>query len=501
MKRIIRNSIQALVLAVTLLSLLSLTVAPAFADTGVDHGNAVLFAGPAAWAILVLGALIIAAIGVVFVTHPAPATLEASGGPTGSGIRGYVAKLGLFNRNSRLLLLSNLLGLRPPLGGLGYGVWNVAFNLYLLASGYGIEFVGTLLALRMLFHGILVFPAGLICDAIGRRRSFLIGGVASVGMILVLSLIQDPTLLLVVGALSAIPLALEHVAWEPFMMENSGESERAYLFSMNATVGTVAIMTGSALAAIMPAIIGARLGLGAGNLIPLRITVLSVAAMQAISLLPLYLIRVKGGEGLPAGISLSNIQSRDVISRLVLLAGLSGFGLGFVMQFYNVFFVGKFEAGTNSIGLILALGSLAAILGTLIAPVLAERLGKVRMVSFTGLLSAPFMLSIALVPGLFLAGGAFVLANGLRVMGMPILSAFSMESVGKGERASTVGLTHMAFDILNTPSTYIAGAWLAGAYYSRPFAIAAGVLVLWTLLLLKFFSARVPAPQVALGSD
>ena len=274
MKRIIRNSIRTLVFAAALLSLLALTVTPAFADSGADHESGLLIAGPAAWAILGLGVLIVAAIGWVFATHPAPVTLEAFHPSAGSGIRGYVAKLGQFNRNSRLLLLSNLLGLRPPLGGLGYGVWNVAFNLYLLASGFGIEFVGTLLALRMLFHGLLVFPAGLICDAIGRRRSFLIGGVASVGMILVLSFMQDPTLLLLIGSLSAIPLALEHVAWEPFMMENSGESERAYLFSMNATVGAVAIMTGSALAAIMPALIGSGLGLGAGNLIPLRITVL-----------------------------------------------------------------------------------------------------------------------------------------------------------------------------------------------------------------------------------
>ncbi len=197
---------------------------------------------------------------------------------------------------------------------------------------------------------------------------------------------HNPTLLLVVGALSGIPLSLEHVAWEPFMMENSGEAERPYLFSMNATIGTVAIMGGSALAAILPAIFGTCVGLGASEVIPLRLTVLTVALLQAISLVPLYLIHVQEGEDMPGGISLANIQSRGVISRLVVLAALSGFEMGFVMQYYNVFFAGKFDIWAEQIGMILALGSLAAILGTLVAPVLAERLGKVRMIAFTSLL-------------------------------------------------------------------------------------------------------------------
>lgn len=501
-----RRILGRLLVGAGLVLLLGVTVTPVFAQDGGHHHDeaAAPLTGPLSWAMLAFGAIVVIGIGAVFATHPAPSGLsglaqagQAQGLPL-RGLRSYADKLGRFNRNSRLLLLSNLLGLRPPLGGLGFGIWNVAFNLYLLSLGFSPEFIGTVLALRMLFHGLLVLPAGLICDAIGRRRSFLMGGVASVAMILLLSSTQNPTLLLVIGALSGLPLSLEHVAWEPFMMENSGEAERPYLFSMNATIGMVAIMAGSTLAALLPAAFGRALGVEAMEVVPLRLTVLSVAALQALSLIPLYLIRPSAQDLMPAGISLANIQSRNVIGRLVLVSGLTGLAMGFVMQFYNVYFAAKFGAGADSIGIVLAVGSGAAILSTALAPMLAERLGKVRMVSYVNVLSAPFILSLAWAPGLVVAGVLYFFANGLRVMGLPILSAFSMEQVQRRERATTIGLTHLAFDILNTPSTYLAGAWIAGANYGWPFSLAAGVVAVWALLFLRFFdrqsAARSPAP-------
>ncbi len=490
--------VRGLLIAVMTSLALGLAVAPAFAQDGGGHHDEIgasPLTGPLSWVMLVFGALVVAGIAAIFATHPAPSGVVD--GLPAAGLRGYADKLGRFNRNSRLLLLSNLLGLRPPLGGLGFGIWNVAFNLYLLSLGFDAVFIGTVLALRMLFHGILVFPAGLVCDAIGRRRSFLIGGVASVVMILLLSSTQNPALLLVIAALSGIPLSLEHVAWEPFMMENSGEAERPYLFSLNATIGMVAIMAGSTLAAILPAAFGATLGLEAMAVAPLRFTVLSVAVLQALSLIPLYLIRPSTQEAMPGGISLSNIQSRDVIGKLVLISGLTGLAMGFVMQFYNVYFAAKFGAGAGSIGLVLALGSAAAILSTALAPMAAERLGKVRMVSFVNLLSVPFIVSLAWAPGLAAAGVFFFFANGLRVMGLPILSAFSMERVQRRERATTIGMTHLAFDILSTPGTYLAGAWIAGANYGWPFGLAAGVVAVWALLFLRFFDRHSVAPSPA----
>ncbi len=170
-----RYSIRSGILTVGWVMLLVLTITPAIVkgDSGHAHDAALSpMTGTINWAILAIGARHHRyRVGVRQTSSTSQ--YPACGGKTAGELCGYADKLGLFNRNSRLLLLSNLFGNRPPLGGLGFGIWHVAFNLYLIGLGFGADFIGTVLALRMLFHGILVFPAGLICDAIGRRRSFL----------------------------------------------------------------------------------------------------------------------------------------------------------------------------------------------------------------------------------------------------------------------------------------------------------------------------------------
>src|SRR3990172_13245596 len=131
------RTFRGLLIAVMTSLALGLAVAPAFAQDGGGHHDEIgasPLTGPLSWVMLVFGALVVAGIGAIFATHPAPSGVVD--GLPAAGLRGYADKLGRFNRNSRLLLLSNLLGLRPPLGGLGFGIWNVAFNLYLLALGF-----------------------------------------------------------------------------------------------------------------------------------------------------------------------------------------------------------------------------------------------------------------------------------------------------------------------------------------------------------------------------
>src|SRR3990170_3840589 len=79
----------------------------------------------------------------------------------------YFATLGRFSRNARLFLSYALLS------GLGTGIWNVMFNIYLLRLGYETTFVGLFWMVDMLFHGLFAFPAGLIGDKIGRRKTFV----------------------------------------------------------------------------------------------------------------------------------------------------------------------------------------------------------------------------------------------------------------------------------------------------------------------------------------
>jgi hypothetical protein len=50
-----------------------------------------------------------------------------------------------------------------------HGTWDVLFNLYLLAIGFSIEFVGLRLLIQGIAGGVASIPAGVVSDRIGRK--------------------------------------------------------------------------------------------------------------------------------------------------------------------------------------------------------------------------------------------------------------------------------------------------------------------------------------------
>ncbi len=64
----------------------------------------------------------------------------------------------------------------------------------------------------------------------------------------------------------------------------------------------------------------------------------------------------------------------------------------------NVFFRNVYRLSDNSIGVIFAWGSLAMGIGLIIAPMIAERVGKIQTVVATQALSIPFFWSYSVFP-------------------------------------------------------------------------------------------------------
>ena len=85
------------------------------------------------------------------------------------GFPGYIAKMRLFSRNARLFMV-HVVGMDVV-----FGTWTVMFNLYLLAIGFDIAFIGLRILLTAIARAIFAIPAGLISDRMGRKLSFILG--------------------------------------------------------------------------------------------------------------------------------------------------------------------------------------------------------------------------------------------------------------------------------------------------------------------------------------
>jgi len=142
-------------------------------------------AGPLAWGFMGFGILVILAVSSVLLTSSGHEATKSGAQDAYSlnGVRGYVAKMRYFSRNARLYMV-HVVGMDVI-----YGSWAVLFNLYLLAIGYDIEFIGLRILLSSLASGLVALPAGMISDRIGRKLSFILGD----GMGALMSLIAIST--------------------------------------------------------------------------------------------------------------------------------------------------------------------------------------------------------------------------------------------------------------------------------------------------------------------
>jgi MFS family permease len=84
--------------------------------------------------------------------------------PVASFVQDYMARTREFGRNANLYVL-HVIGM-----DMIHGSFNVLFNLYLLALGFDVRFVGLRLTIGFVASAITAVPAGLVSDRIGRLR-------------------------------------------------------------------------------------------------------------------------------------------------------------------------------------------------------------------------------------------------------------------------------------------------------------------------------------------
>ncbi|RLT39502.1 MAG: hypothetical protein DWI57_10130 [Chloroflexi bacterium] len=166
-----------------------------------------------------------------------------------------------FNRDIKLLLAT--------WGAIAFGyvgIQSVLLNLYLLRLGYGIEFIGLLIASGQTVWAILAVPAGTVGKKIGLQKAIVLAhGLVAVAMVLLLlvELLPQPLwtpwifgcwLIVWAGA------ALNFVNSTPYMMRLAGEGERRHAFA--AQSATIALMgsIGGAVAGLLPGLFVFLLG-------------------------------------------------------------------------------------------------------------------------------------------------------------------------------------------------------------------------------------------------
>jgi len=334
---------------------------------------------------------------------------------------------GAFNRPARLFLVAIIID------GIVYSIWQLFFNLYILASGFDKEFLGLINSMPYIAALLFGIPLGVLSDRIGRRRAMLLGVLVSTLGYAVQIIIHSPGWMLIAAFLAGLGFNLYLISQAPFMMAVSNEQTRVQLFSLNFGLNTISGVIGSLIAGQLPVLLLYVSGVVPGSADPYRFVLLGSVILSSLAMIPLFMIhepaRSTHAIAIPFS-KLKNLLFSRIIWLLFLPNLLAGFGAAILMPYMNVFFVEKFSTSDQILGLLFGTGALFTGIGSILAPRLAVYLrSKIKAVILSQSTSLIFLILMGFTPISWLAGLSYLARNTLMNLGVPLFSAFSMEQI------------------------------------------------------------------------
>ena len=411
------------------------------------------------------------------------------------GLREYADRVRSFSRNARLYLLNVVIV------GAAMGVFRLLFNFYVLSLGYDQALLGRLITVSSMTALLFALPMGYLADLMGRKKSLLISGALMSASILFIVIYPSQEMLYAMNAVSGIGQSLGAVTMAPFLMENSGEKERTYLFSFSSGLQMAMASVGNWIGGYLPTWIGMTRGVPpissqayAGSLMVVSLTV-------AVGLIPLAMLRTprleRSERSVFAPLSYAS-KNPSLLGKLILPMLVTSIGAGLIMPFMNVFFRQVHHQPDPVIGSLFAWGSLAMGVGLLLAPPLADRMGKIRLVVATQALSIPFLIILGFSPIFWMSAIAYYIRLALMNMSGPIYQTFVMEHVEPSARATVASLVSMAWNFGWALSPTVSGYLQVQYGFGPPFLGTIILYIISTIMYWAFFlrgkENRKPAP-------
>jgi MFS family permease len=367
----------------------------------------------------------------------------------------YFSRVLAYPRDARLFLASSVLS------GFAGSIQGLLFNLYLLSLGHGQDLTGLLTSIPAFAVMALALPFGLAAGKLGYRRAMLSGMLLQAAGFLGLCLAADRILLVGAGILGAVGATLGGVVGLPFLTASVGEGDRAHLFGFQAGATILSGMAGSALGGVLPGVFSAAFGLPAGGALAYRAALLSTLGLNVLAMIPIARIADRGRWDPPRWRHV--LARRSLVGQLAAINLLIGLGAGLVIPFVNIFFRLRFDASDPALGTMFAINALLMGLGSFVAPALAARFGRGRIVVWSQGLSLPFLLLWGFGPSFAWAATGYLIRTPLMVLAGPVFSLLVMElfppELRSGVNAMSMVSWHAGWALSSLASGYLQVTW------------------------------------------
>jgi MFS family permease len=396
-------------------------------------------------------------------------------------IKSYIRALSSFNVNIKLLLL------RTIIMGLYAGIYGIIFNLYILDMGYRADFLGLLLSVSLLTSSVMSIPAGILCDRFDRRKLMLVSSVLSVATVVPIFILHSPYALLLFSALYGVFSAISAVCLTPVLAENC-DRETVHVFSMNASLGWIASVVGCAVGGIVPGLWAGYFASGNSY----RLTLLSSLVLLLAGCI--FLGLMKAGKSCPVRtarkrmpFSLKDLRPSGMVLKFTLTSVTFGVASGMIVPYFNIYFMKVINMGVLEIGLTSAAAGAFMVVGFILTPYLASKIGKVRSAVVSKILSAPFLILMAITTDFALVAIGYVAYMFLINMAGPATTSFQMEQIRPQEQGYAVGLMSTGSCLAVSASSFISGVLIANGNFLVPFLLTCAGYLATAALLYYYF--------------
>lgn len=369
----------------------------------------------------------------------------------------------------------------------------ILLSIYIKNIGFNETFIGQMLSIQTFGLALGAIPITLFAQRFNKKKTLIIGFTFMMFGSLSMLNIKIPIIMKISALVFGIGQATTMILQAPIIFENAKSEFRTMAFSVAFVLQNITFVLSSFLLGHISDYISIKT-----NPIFANLVVLNSASFMMI--LAIFLtLKFKGNSMTKTNTDISFIH--DIIDVLKnyksLLKGktlkylmqiaIIGLGAGMIVPFFSIYLKHTLSIKDGTVGNIMAISQIGTIIGGILVPIIAKKIGNVKSILVFQLLSIPFLITISFSNGLYFVTIAFFFRSSLMNMVNPLFTNLGMEITTKDKRTHMSGIRSLTSNLFRAIGIYIGGYLMYKFNYNTPYYFTIICYLIGTGIIYKVF--------------